>query len=71
MIAEAVDEDQASFGSGFRLPCGSASAPSMGMATPTFQVFVYSFLPSSTVCQPSSTDMTDYFRMYKYSRPDL
>ena len=30
MIAESVDEDHASFGSAFRLPCGSASALSTG-----------------------------------------
>ena len=65
VVAEAVDEDKTSFGRALGLASvdmGSAWARCRGTSSRTFHVFVYSFLPSSTVCQPSTTDMFGFQR---------
>jgi hypothetical protein len=65
VVAETMDEDKTGFGRALGLAHGVSIALERALEAcckgaagrRTFHVFVYSFLPSSTVCQPSTVDI--------------
>lgn len=58
MVAEAVYEYKPCFCRPFGLSPSQQSSPAPSGTLVTFHVLVYNFFPSSTVCQPSSTDIS-------------